>query len=92
MSCLYRKIIVVAISQHWADKVTFCSFFNFRSLFFRFLRDFLRILQTNVINTSNYSHFCEKKNNNNTMFLVLKKLCKKFKINIFLENFSSDEV
>ena len=83
MSCLYRKIIVVAIWQHWADKVTFCSFFNFRSLFFRFLRVFLHILQTNIVNTSNSSHFYKKKNNNNTMVLLLQKLCKNFKINIF---------
>ena len=83
MSCLYRKIIVFAVWQHWADKITFCLFFTFRSLFFRFLHDFLHILQTDIVNAINYLHFYKKKNNNNTMFLVLEKLCKNFKINIF---------
>ena len=81
MSCLYLKIIVVAIWQHWADKVTFCSFFIFRSLFLRYLHDFLHSLQTNVINTINYSHFYK----NNTKFLVLEKLPKNFKITFFWE-------
>ena len=69
MSCLYRKIIVVAIWQHWTDKVTFFSFFVFVHLIFRFLQDFLRISDTNITIQSVINILI--KNINNVVFLVL---------------------
>ena len=63
MSCLYRKIIALAIWQHWVHKVTFCSFFIFRTLFFGFYMSIFTHFANQYYKYNQLLTFLEKKNN-----------------------------